>query len=485
MPKFVFDVNKNKAVVQSDYLDNLREHFSAEDISASIARYRTNNSYIPTRKYCITPTGLFDIGLFSEIYNYIKSLQIAVDMVVTQPFKDKFKPTLPINDYVKLNLELKEHQDFAVRKCLKQGRGIVLMGTGGGKTLVCATLIETLRKHFNNEGQIVIIVPTLQLIEQTYDEFIHYGINPNIISRFSAKYNFDPNAKIVITGTNILLSKKQDIGWLYDARAVLVDEVHMVKKSNKISKVIDKIKTDHKFGFTGTTPEDDIDKWNVIGKIGPILSSISSHELREEKLLSNAEIKILKLQHITFPNYSEKSKNDLTKQWDEENDFIYNNDWRNNVIKKLCGSLDKNSLILVDRITHGETLFNLLNSSLKDKKVYFIRGEVPVDDREIIRAKMEESDNVICIAISKIFSTGINIKNLPYIIFALAGKAKVKIIQSIGRGLRLHENKERLIIFDIVDNFIYSERHLQKRKLLYNKEKIPFVEIKIYGKKKT
>ena len=131
---------------------------------------------------------------------------------------------------------------------------------------------------------------------------------------------------------------------------------------------------------------------------------------------------------------------------------------------------------MVDRIAHGELLFELL-SKIKGKKVYFIRGDVAVKVREEIKQIMEGSDNVICIAISKIFSTGINIKNLPYVIFALAGKAKVKIIQSIGRGLRLHENKERLVIFDIVDNFIYSIKHLQKRKLLYNKEKIPYTEI--------
>jgi len=131
-------------------------------------------------------------------------------------------------------------------------------------------------------------------------------------------------------------------------------------------------------------------------------------------------------------------------------------------------------LVLVDRIEHGETLTAEIKKHSKKKKVYFIRGSVEVDDREKIRRIMETNDNVVCVAITSIFSTGINIKNLHYILFANAGKAKIKIIQSIGRGLRLHENKDMLIIFDISDRLEYSNKHLSKRLSLYNKEKIKY-----------
>jgi len=138
------------------------------------------------------------------------------------------------------------------------------------------------------------------------------------------------------------------------------------------------------------------------------------------------------------------------------------------------GGLKNNSLVMVDYIEHGELLFNLIKEQHPNKQVFFIRGEVEISEREKVRQLMEQHNDIIVVAISKIFSTGVNIKNLHYIIFACGGKAKIKIVQSIGRGLRLHKDKSQLIIFDIADNYRYSSAHLDKRILLYEKEKIKF-----------
>ena len=136
--------------------------------------------------------------------------------------------------------------------------------------------------------------------------------------------------------------------------------------------------------------------------------------------------------------------------------------------------LDNNTLILIDYIEHGEILLEYVSSYCEGKKVFFICGDVEVDERRKIQQLMETETNVIVIAISKIFSTGINIKNLHYIIFANGGKAKIRIIQSIGRGLRLHKDKKQLIIFDIADNLIYGQRHVEQRKELYKTENIKY-----------
>ena len=87
--------------------------------------------------------------------------------------------------------------------------------------------------------------------------------------------------------------------------------------------------------------------------------------------------------------------------------------------------------------------------------------------------------NIICVAISKIFSEGINIKNLHYIVFAASGKAKIKILQTIGRGVRLHPLKNMLYIFDIADSLRYSSKHLKERIKLYDTEKIQYKETEI------
>ena len=95
---------------------------------------------------------------------------------------------------------------------------------------------------------------------------------------------------------------------------------------------------------------------------------------------------------------------------------------------------------------------------------------VEVEERDRVKRLMEENNNIICVAISKIFSTGINIRNLHYIVFAHGGKAKIKIVQSIGRGLRLHNSKEEVIIFDIADNLRYGIEHMKRRMQLYTRE---------------
>ena len=139
-------------------------------------------------------------------------------------------------------------------------------------------------------------------------------------------------------------------------------------------------------------------------------------------------------------------------------------------------------------ITFGydyKDIFVVPQSYCPNKKVYFIRGEVAVEDREKVKTIMEEEDDVIIVAISKIFSTGINIKNLHYIIFGSGGKAKIKTIQSIGRGLRLHKNKTKLIIFDIGDNLQYGRRHLLKRIDHYQRENIEYGQQKIEEQKSS
>ena len=125
----------------------------------------------------------------------------------------------------------------------------------------------------------------------------------------------------------------------------------------------------------------------------------------------------------------------------------------------------------------------LLEALLKNKQIYFIRGDVEVKERKEIQELMEQQKDIIIIAISKIFSTGINIKNLHYIVFAGGGKAKIKIVQSIGRGLRLHSDKKELIIFDIADNLRYGQRHIEQRLSLYDSEHINYSFMQYYETK--
>jgi superfamily II DNA or RNA helicase len=157
----------------------------------------------------------------------------------------------------------------------------------------------------------------------------------------------------------------------------------------------------------------------------------------------------------------------------EEIEHLYGNEYRNKFLNDLCSKLDKNILLLVNRLEHGYNLLNYFNNNINNKKIYFIRGEIDTDTRDEIKKLMEKEDDIICIAITKIFSTGINIKNLHNIILASGGKSSVTVVQSIGRGLRLHPEKKELNIFDICDKgYKYSTAHGDKRLKIYQTEKI-------------
>ena len=188
----------------------------------------------------------------------------------------------------------------------------------------------------------------------------------------------------------------------------------------------------------------------------------------------NSDIYILTFNYINPPQLSRASSSSPTKAYEEELNFVINSTARNNKIFKICQTTDKNTLIMVERINHGELLYNILKEQCKDKQIYFIQGSVDVEVREEIRTLMEQQNNVVCVAISKVFAEGINIKNLHYIVFAASRKAKIKILQSIGRGLRLHPEKKLLVIFDIADNLKYGNKHLKERIKLYNSEKLNF-----------
>jgi len=236
------------------------------------------------------------------------------------------------------------------------------------------------------------------------------------------------------------------------------------------------------FGFTGSMPENIYDVWSINRIFGSVIYSKKSIELRQDKYISKVRVVGLELHYKHIPHFKRPSMSEPTAGYEEEITWLHTNEYRNSVIAKLINKLDTNTLILVDRIVHGEHMLEYLKTKT-NKQVYFIQGSVEVEEREKMRQLMEETSGVVCIAISKIFSTGISIKNLHNIVFAAIGKARIKIIQSIGRSLRLHHTKQMATIFDIADVCLnYGYKHFEERKRLYNSENIPVVSTELVEK---
>jgi superfamily II DNA or RNA helicase len=467
-------INKNKQaqiICAPDRLSMIRENFSISNPS-----YRRGSSHFtPSRLYAITPQGKFDIGLLGEIVTFLELSHCPYN--IPEKLSKIFNPK---NSVEVLSFEEKPYRDYqekSIQAALKQGRGVVVIPTAGGKTLIMAGIIKSITTR---EDKVLVIVPSIQLVEQTANDFREYGLNN--VSKWSGNNEFNPESNIVVVGSQILMSEKTDLSVLDDFGYLLVDEVHSLKRGNKINEVLKFITTSHKFGFTGTMPPSKIDQWNIVGKIGPVVFEQKTHTLKEQSFVSNFKIVILNVIHSFLPKF----ELDFTlpaAAFQQEVEFLQNNFRRNEIITNLALRLQENSLIMVDRIEHGQLIFNLLNQMMNlreiNRPVYFIQGATEMEDRENIRALMDKRRDVIVVAISKIFSTGINIPNLHNIIFASIGKAKIKIMQSIGRVLRLHPTKQTAVIFDISDNTKYGKKHVEERKKMYTLEKYEYAEKEI------
>ena len=466
-----YDSTRKKGIIVSDYLPNIREHFSVED-KQQVFKRRYAIGYRPqTRLYAITPQGRFETRLVFSILEFLQNQDIQFNIELTDKFKEViFIPELKEN-LTKLNLELRDYQEESVRLALKNKSGVIILPTSAGKTLVIATLVKSIQDQHNFKA--LILVPDIQLVAQTYSDFIDYGIPESEITKWTGSTEPDKNAKIVISNAQILLSEKQDLSLLKDIKLLVIDEVHKLKYGNKINKVVEQIPALFRYGFTGTLPDYKIDQWNIFGKIGRVIYFKESIDLRDQNYISQVHVAALKLTYKNTPQFTTPSMHNPTAGYEEEITWLQTNPYRNAIIIKLVNKSDKNTLIMVDRIAHGEELLRILQEST-NKQVHFVHGAIEIEEREMIRKLMEEHDNVACIAISKIFSTGINIKNLHNIIFAAIGKARIKIIQSIGRSLRKHSSKKLATIFDIWDNLRYGNKHMVERLALYDREQIPY-----------
>lgn len=457
---------KKARYVSSDTIDTVRYNFSVENSNPN-AKY--NNRF-----YSINPVGFFDIGLLGEVTSFVKDKFPNANITVCDNLNLAYNPSIYYSEIKSVDgFVYYDYQYEAIKNMLDQGRGIISLPTAAGKTLVmggfCKTFIDN-----NPEGKILIIVPYLTLLNKTQSDLADYGI-PSV--KWSGKNCYDPNHNILISTTQFLVLDLKRTSILKDYDVVIIDEAHTIKRDNKINKVLSLITTNNKFGLTGTVPKEMLDRWNVIGKTGPIIIEKKSYELRNDiGSISDVNVKILKLQHsVSPPKYSPK-KHELfrpTGQYDLEVEFLYNREWRNQFIANMALRLDGNSLILVDRLFHGEILTSILSKST-DKVVKFICGDTPIEERDEILNDMELNDNIVCVSMDKIFSTGISVKNLKYVIFVCIGKSYTKVLQSIGRSLRLHKNKKRAYIFDVSDNTKYSSKHLGDRITFYNEEKIDY-----------
>ena len=471
--------NRLKLKTKSAVLDNsIRDYFTVPNKNAR------HSQYAPPTLSPITPLGSFKAGIIQEIIDYVKGRFPEVE-IDTSTVEHILHPQIIEIDKLydlanTVDFDIREYQDEAVRLALKNGRGTFEMATSAGKSYIITKIIYNIWKT-TTKKKTLILVPTIQLVTQFYKEIIEYGIEESDVCMFSRKCPEAPQGNIIISNIQWLNRHSDELP--KDIEVTIIDEAHMLRGTNAVCKFVESMPL-IRFSFTGTLPEDTMDRWNVIGISGPLLKVTKAKELQEAGYIANIDIVALYLKHGVpqprkpasevleeHPEYrgnSEKIALDIAKaRFPLEWRYIEDSDKANNFICRLALKLIGNNIILFDHIAHGKVIQEKLEG-MTDRPVFFIDGSVKLEDREDICDAMETQNGCILIANTKAFGTGTNVKAINNIIFGFSsGNASTKIIQGIGRGLRVKDGKTKMTLYDVYHSFRYSTEHYEKRKGLY------------------
>jgi superfamily II DNA or RNA helicase len=242
---------------------------------------------------------------------------------------------------------------------------------------------------------------------------------------------------------------KQPLSYFAQFGSVIVDECHTAQASS-LKGIMEKlIVCPDRVGLTGTLQDSKTNKLVLKGLFGPVEKMISTKELMDRGNIANMNVRMVQ---FDYPKEDRKAVSKLSYQ--EEVDFLVNHEKRNKVISKMASTLPGNTLVIFQRLEHGKSLYDLIET---DKEKYYVAGETNKDLREETR-QLAETNDVIIVASLGVFSTGINIKNLHNLIFAHPTKSKIKVLQSIGRILRKHDDKNIAMVYDIVDDLKHGSR---------------------------
>ena len=423
------------------------------------------------------------VGLLDKVISFCKKSDYQYEFVHSDfygtPFEENgFISLEGVKDYMNkiTRYEPRQYQIQGVFDALKYNRKLLISPTASGKSL----MIYTITRYMVDKGHsVLLVVPTTSLVEQMYKDFIDYGWNSdeNCHRIYAGKEKHTDKPVTITTWQSIY---KLEHSFFKRYGCVIGDEAHLFKSKSLIRIMTKLHDAKYRFGFTGTLDGTQTHKWVLEGLFGPAYKIVRTDELIEKGHLAKLNIKILLLQH-------ESQRFDT---YEDEVQFIIQNERRNNFIKKLTLDLKGNTLLLYSRVeSHGEILFNIINSDT-NRKVFFVHGGVAAEEREEIRKITEEESDAIIVASYGTFSTGINIKKLHNVIFASPSKSRVRNLQSIGRVLRKGKNKTKATLYDIADDTTYKSQknytlnHLIERVKIYNEENFNYEIVPIKMKNK-
>ena len=399
----------------------------------------------------------YDIELVDlrEYTTSFKFTQVSMDS-----FSDKLWPKGHVEEGKPILL--RDYQVDIVNNFLSNPQCIQEVATGAGKTIMTAALSKSVEQY----GRSIVIVPNKSLVVQTEADYINLGLDVGVYFGDRKEYSKQHTICTWQSLNNMLKNTKAgeaevNIGeFIEDVVCVMVDEVHMAKADalkQLLTGPFSQIPI--RWGLTGTIPKAVYEQVSLLVSLGPVIGKLSAAELQEKGVLAQCHVNIVQMKDgVEFSNYQSELKHLLE---DEKR------------LDKIAQLIDKikesgNTLVLVDRVNAGRELINRLPDAV------FISGETKLTERKEEYDEVKSSDKKIIVATYGVASVGINIPRIFNLVLLEPGKSFVRVIQSIGRGIRKAEDKDHVEIWDITSDCKFAKRHLTQRKAYYKEAKYPF-----------
>jgi len=364
-------------------------------------------------------------------------------------------------------IRLRDYQVEVINNFLENPQSLQEVATGAGKTIITATLSNITDTY----GRSLVIVPNKSLVTQTEEDYINCGLDVGVY--FGDRKELGKTHTICTWQSLNILDKKSKDGeallslaeFLEGVSTIIIDEVHQAK-----AEVLKKLLTQNlrnapiRWGLTGTIPKEKFEFESIHASLGPVIGQVTAKELQDKGVLSNCHVNVIQLiDTVAHKNYQEELK------------YLVTNKDRVKYIGKLLDTISNsgNTLILVDRISAGEMLQDLIPNSV------FVKGDVKLKDRKEAYDEIKEATNKVIIATYGVAAVGINIPRIFNLVLIEPGKSFVRVIQSIGRGVRKAKDKDFVQIWDMTSTCKFAKRHLTQRKKFYKEAQYPFTIEKV------
>ena len=411
-----------------------------------------------------------DMFLYSGLHEYLKTFcaerNYQLDWI-TDYSADEFS-VKECDEFIStLNVpyEVRDYQKKAFIHAIRNRKSMLLSPTGSGKSFI----IYLITRYYDRKT--LIIVPTTSLVHQMVSDFKSYGFDPDNCHKIYSGQERKTDKQVTVTTWQSIY--KLDKKWFVPYKLTIGDEAHLFK-AKSLTSIINKLnRCPYRFGFTGTLDGTQTHRLVLEGLFGPVEKIITTAELIDKKVLSKFRIKCIVLSYS-----DDERKANVSKTYQQEMDFLVKHQGRLKFVKNLVASLEGNTLLLFQYVEkHGKVIYDELSAMLPNRPVYFVHGGIEGEERENIRALVEMNNDAVIVASYGTFSTGINIRNLHNIVFSSPSKSRIRNLQSIGRGLRLGDNKQECVLYDIADDLSWKSKrnytlgHFVERVKIYNQEK--------------